>query len=75
MFPLKNPLPNFEEFKEILLGKREPEKVHFIEVGIDIEIMNFLLEKISGEKIPTLSQANKEKNKFLYGRQGSLVST
>jgi len=70
LFPLKNPSPDFEAFKEVLAGKKEPERVHLIEVGIDREIMTFLSERMMGEKIPPLSRTTEEKARlFREGRE------
>ena len=49
-FPLKNPSPDFETFTKVLRGKRKPDKVHFVELGIDEEVMKYITENIFGEK-------------------------
>jgi len=49
-FPLKNPSPDFEEFKKVLKGEKESERVHFVEWMVDPEVMGFIMEKMMGEK-------------------------
>mgnify|MGYP005857575691 CR=1 FL=1 len=48
--PLSNPKPDFNELNEILSGKKEPKKVHFVEMLIDEEIKKNLIEEYFGEK-------------------------
>lgn len=64
-FPLRNSSPNFENFKEVLEGKTKPEKVHFVEIFIDEEIMKFITENMMGKKWVSRS----EKNNKIYWRQ------
>jgi len=47
--PLKNPRPNFEEFKEVIKGEKVAKKVHFVELFPDPEIVSSMAE-ILGEK-------------------------
>ena len=48
--PLKNPSPDFESFKKVIKGEKEPERVHFVEVTIDPEIQKSIVENLMGEK-------------------------
>ncbi len=45
-FPLKNASPNFEEFEKMLKGEKAPEKVHYIEIGIDREVQEYIIDKM-----------------------------
>lgn len=59
--PLKNPKPNFEKFKKVIRGEKEAEKVYFIELLFDVEIVNFIMEDILGGKtIPWLPETKKD---------------
>jgi len=49
-FPLENPLPDFQKFKEVLKGERKPEKVHFVELLVDEEIIRFITQNVFGDK-------------------------
>jgi len=49
-FPLQKPAPDFEELKRVLKGEKKPERVHFVELGVDLEVMRFITENIMGEK-------------------------
>jgi len=48
--PIKNPKPDFERLNSVLLGKKKPEKVHFVEMLIDEEIKNGIITTYFGEK-------------------------
>jgi len=50
IFQRKNLSPNFEELKNILKGERKPEKVYFVELIVDSEVMKFITENIMAEK-------------------------
>ncbi|MCW4027300.1 MAG: hypothetical protein NWE76_07455, partial [Candidatus Bathyarchaeota archaeon] len=52
-FPSENPSPDFDAFRQVLLGEREPSKVHFFELGIDYEVMSFISERLMGKKMPS----------------------
>lgn len=65
-FPLKNPSPNFELFKKILLGKQLPEKVHFVELGVDYEVMVFIAERILNIKTPEGTDRDRKKKEKLF---------
>jgi uroporphyrinogen decarboxylase len=47
--PLSDPKPDFEELSNVLLGKKKPLKVHFVEMLIDEEIKKALIEDYFGE--------------------------
>jgi len=42
--------PDFESFRKVLKGEKEPERVHFVEWGVDSEVMEFIVENIMKEK-------------------------
>ena len=49
--PLKNPRPNFEEFKRIIRGEKEAKRVHFVELFADTEIVNFITKNVLEEEV------------------------
>ena len=61
--PLKNPKPDFEEFKRVIKGERKAKRVHFVELLADQEIINFIIENFLKEKVITFS--SKTKKSFL----------
>jgi len=74
VFPLKNPEPDFEKFTDVLKGKRKPERVHFVELGIDGEVRQYIIENLFGEKwIPLTEETKREHLKQIvnfYYRMG-----
>jgi uroporphyrinogen decarboxylase len=36
--PMQNPSPDFDELAGVLKGEKKPEKVHFVELGVDAEV-------------------------------------
>ena len=61
-FPLKNPSPDFESFRQVLKGEKKPDKVYFVELGVDIEVMRFITENLMGEKWVSLDYDDFFKN-------------
>lgn len=72
MLPLKNFSPDFEAFKEVLMGRGEPDRVHFVELGVDFEMMDFLSKRLMGQRFPSLSPVTEEKKQQF--REGKDVS-
>lgn len=58
--PLKNPKPDFKEFKKVIKGEKRAKKVHFVELLADQEIINFIIENFFGDRIITFSPETKE---------------
>jgi len=57
---MKLPKPDREEFKEVILRKRTPSRVHFIELHIDTEIIRYFTEKNNRKWIdPSLAKDRK----------------
>jgi len=48
--PIKNPSPDFETFKRVLKGEKEPDRVHFVEAWVDEEIRQFITENLMDER-------------------------
>ncbi|MFZ5435466.1 MAG: uroporphyrinogen decarboxylase family protein [Bacillota bacterium] len=48
--PVDRPDPDFDEFQQVLLGKKEARKVHLVELGIDPEIVSAILTEFLGEE-------------------------
>lgn len=46
MLSPRHPPPDFDSFEDVLLGEREPDKVHFVEFAIDLDTMRFVFEKL-----------------------------
>ncbi len=46
----KRPEPNFQTFKKIIKGEKTAERVHFVELSFDYEIMKYIMENFWGEK-------------------------
>ena len=57
---LKNPKPDFEEFKKVIKGDKPAERVHFVELLIDQEVISFITENFLREKAITFSLKTKE---------------
>jgi len=57
--PLENPSPDFESLKRVLKGERA-KKVHFVELGIDKEIKEYITENLLGKKWIPLTSESKE---------------
>ncbi len=47
---IKNPRPDFFELKNVLGGKKNPDKIHFVELWIDEEIKKIIIENCFNEK-------------------------
>jgi len=73
-FCLENPAPDFGSLGAVIKGEKEPEKVYFSELGIDIPIKQYITENVLGEKwIPPLIETREAYQKQminLYSRLG-----
>ena len=58
--PLKNPKPDFEEFKKVIRREKPAKKVNFVELFADQEIVNFIVEHFLGERAISFSSETKE---------------
>ncbi|MCR4426736.1 MAG: hypothetical protein NUW23_11230 [Firmicutes bacterium] len=47
--PFLRPKPDFEAFQEVILGSKEAERVHFVELFADPEIVRAVLRDVMGE--------------------------
>lgn len=67
LFPLENPQPDFETFREVLMGEEKPDKVYFAELGVDIDMINALAKKIKIDmkRIPDLQHYILDEDKTL----------
>lgn len=50
-FPLKNPQPDFNQFRKVLLGEAKPDKVHLAELLIDFEVVGAVYEEYFDKKM------------------------
>lgn len=74
-FPLKKPSPDFEAFEKVLKGEKTPEKVYFVELVIDMEVIQFISKTMMGTRIPSFRDIWEEKaGKFLAGKKYSFKS-
>jgi len=58
--PLKNPRPDFEEFKKVIRREKPAKRVNFVELFADQEIVNFIVEHFLGERAIPFSSETKE---------------
>ncbi len=56
VFPLKTPNPDFQKLSRILAGQEKADRVHFVELLVDRELMQFFLD-VMGRDFP-VSEAN-----------------
>jgi uroporphyrinogen decarboxylase len=47
---LEDPEPDFESLGRVIRGEKQPQKVYFSELGIDIPITQYVTENVLGEK-------------------------
>jgi len=59
--PLKNPKLNFEEFRRVIKGEKRANKVHFVELLFDPEIISFIIKNFLGEEPITWSSETRKK--------------
>ena len=71
MFPFEGPSPDFDAFREVLLGERVPSTVYLVELGIDYEVMSFISERLMGKKIPSQEGVVEQKERLF--REGKNV--
>lgn len=77
LFPLKNPTPDFQALEKVLKEPKEPVKVHFVELVVDYEIIEFILNKLMGQKLPysEVEEIRQNKtNKFMEGHRVVLLT-
>ncbi|UCF10010.1 MAG: hypothetical protein JSW65_08100 [Candidatus Bipolaricaulota bacterium] len=55
-FPLKDPKPDFETLENVLLGRVEPKRVHFVEEFADVEIVDYIVQNMMEEEFPSLDE-------------------
>lgn len=51
--PVRTATPDFSRFRDVIARRREPDRVHFIELGIDAQIMTRYVEETTGRKPDT----------------------
>jgi len=73
-FPLKNPQPNFQEFEKILRGKKKPQKVHFVELNVDREVMEYITENMMNEKSLYLQAEEIRREKLIAFKEGQSIA-
>ena len=72
-FPLKKPMPDFEEFAGVLKGKRKPQKVHLVELSVDREIIEYITESMMNEKLFYLEAEQIRREKLIAFKKGRNV--
>lgn len=58
--PLQKPLPDFENLERVLKGEKDPNKVHFVELTIDVEVMEYIVSNYMNKKWTSPTEENKE---------------
>ena len=48
--PLEKPSPDFESLDKVIRGEKDSERVHFVELGIDPEIMAYITQRHMNKK-------------------------
>lgn len=61
--PLSKPEPDAERFKNVILRKELPERVHFMELHIDVEVVKFITENVLNRKWVDASSSGNKKEK------------
>lgn len=66
--------PDFHEFEQVIKGEKEPSRVHLVELGMDPEVLRFLIEQeLDEEWIPNTQPTRKEfarQRVDVYARMG-----
>ena len=67
LLPLKKPHPNFRTFEEVVIkGEKEPGAVPFVELLVDLEVIEFISKTMIGTEIPSFWNIVERKiNKFI----------
>lgn len=58
--PLQNPSPSFEDFENVLSGRKSPEKVYFVELGVDAEVMDYIGKNYLEREWTSISDSSRE---------------
>jgi len=58
--PLQKPSPDFESLEKILRGEKQPKRVYFVELIVDLEIMKYIVENYMNKKLPLPMGENRE---------------
>ncbi len=59
--PRSKPSPDFDAFERVLKGEIEPARVHFVELGIDAEVVKYISENYLDRKwVPPTEEDGKE---------------
>jgi len=62
--PLQNPSSDFESLEKVLRGEEKPQKVYFVELGIDVEIIKYITGNVMGERrTPPTEETQKDYQK------------
>ncbi len=57
---LRKCLPDFENLEKILKKGKKPNRIHFVELAIDSEIMKYIVENYANKKWISFTERNKE---------------
>lgn len=72
-FPLRNPRPDFEEFEKMLKGETESQEVHFAELSIDREVMEYIMENMMDKKLFYSEAEEIRRKKLIAFREGQNI--
>ena len=62
--PLRNPEPNFAHFIKILKREEMPDKVHLVELGVDYEVMKYIVDNIMDKETRRLPTVTEDESKL-----------
>jgi uroporphyrinogen decarboxylase len=72
-FPIRNPRPDFQQLKAVLKGEKEPKKVHFMELSVDREVIEYILDKMMNEKLYYLEAEKVKRDKLIGFTRGQKI--
>jgi len=66
--------PDFEELERVIKGEKQPSRVHLVELGMDYEVVRFVVENVLGETwVPTTEETRRlgaRRHVDFYARMG-----
>ena len=73
-FPLKDVAPDFDELAGVLRGSKKPRKVHFVEISIDSEVIEYIVENMMNEKFLYAEAEKMRREKLISFKSGGIVT-
>jgi len=72
-FPFQNPRPDFQQFERVLKGETKPQKVHFVELSVDREIIEYITKNMMGENLFYLEAEEIKREKLIAFKEGKSI--